>query len=226
LHQQAQNDIFEPVAIEEVIELLEQEYGPTEWHLDRDPVDVLIGTILSQNTSDANSGRAFASLKASFHSWEAVASAPTEHIAQAIKCGGLSRIKAIRIKQILDQLQNEQGHISLDSLKSKSVAEAEEYLMRLPGVGLKTASCVLLFSLGKPSLPVDTHVFRVAKRLGLIDPDTSIEKAPGLLQVQIRPAMVYQFHIHMIEHARRVCHARQPRCDRCMLRNVCPSSLC
>ena len=213
------------MAIEEVIELLEQEYGPGKWQPDRDPIDVLIGTILSQNTSDANSGRAFASLKASFDSWEAVASAPAEHIAQVIQSGGLSQIKAVRIKQALEQIEKEQGRISLDSLKSKSMAEAEDYLMRLPGVGHKTARCVLLFSLGKPSLPVDTHVFRVAKRLGLIDSGVSIEKAPSLLQEQIPPSKVYQFHIHMIEHGRRICHARQPRCSRCILKRYCPSSI-
>jgi len=219
------HDIFEPVAIEEVIELLEQEYGPRKWQPDRDPIDVLIGTILSQNTSDANSGRAFASLKASFNSWKAVASAPAEHIAQVIKSGGLSQIKAVRIKQVLEQIEREQGRIRLDSLKSKSMSEAEDCLMRLPGVGHKTARCVLLFSLGKPSLPVDTHVFRVAKRLGLIDSRASIEKAHSLLQEQTPPSKVYQFHIHMIEHGRRVCHARQPRCNRCILRSACPSSL-
>jgi endonuclease-3 len=220
------HDIFEPVAIEEVIRLLEQEYGPRQWQPDRDPIDILIGTILSQNTSDANSGRAFASLKASFDSWEAVISAPAEHIAQAIKCGGLSQIKATRIKQVLGQIEKEQGRISLNSLKSKPMSEAEDYLMRLPGVGHKTANCVLLFSLGKPSLPVDTHIFRVAKRLGLIDSRASIEKAHGLLQEQIPPAKVYQFHVHMIEHGRRICHARQPHCTRCILRAICPSSLC
>jgi endonuclease-3 len=220
------HDIFEPVAIEEVIELLEQEYGPCQWQPDRDPIDVLIGTILSQNTSDANSGRAFASLKASFDSWEAVASAPAEHIARVIKSGGLSQIKAVRIKQVLEQIEKEQGRINLDSLKSMNMSEAEEYLMRLPGVGHKTARCVLLFSLGKPSLPVDTHIFRVAKRLGLIDSRASIEKAHSLLQEQIPPSKVYQFHIHMIEHGRRICHARQPRCDRCILRGICPSSIC
>jgi len=219
-----QHDIFEPVATEEVIELLEQEYGSCQWQSNRDPIDVLIGTILSQNTSDANSGRAFASLKASFDSWEAVASAPAEHIARVIKCGGLFQIKAARIKQVLEQIEKEQGRISLDSLKSNPMAEAEDYLMRLPGVGHKTASCVLLFSLGKPSLPVDTHVFRVAKRLGLIDSKTSIDKAPGLLQEQIPPSKVYQFHIHMIEHGRRICRARQPHCHRCILRDICPSS--
>jgi endonuclease-3 len=214
------------VAIEEVIGLLEQEYGPRQWQPDRDPIDILIGTILSQNTSDANSGRAFVALKATFASWEAVTSAPAEHIAQAIKCGGLCQIKATRIKQVLGQIEKEQGRISLDSLTSMTVSEAEDYLMRLPGVGRKTASCVLLFSMGKPLLPVDTHIFRVAKRLGLIDSRASIEKAHSLLQEQIPPAKVYQFHVHMIEHGRRICHARQLHCHRCILRAICPSSLC
>lgn len=224
LHQEARHDIFKPVAIEEVIELLEQEYGPRKWQPERDPIDVLIGTVLSQNTSDANSGRAFASLKASFESWEAIASAPAEHIAQVIKSGGLSQIKALRIKQVLEQIEKEQGHISLDSLKAMSMAEAKEYLMRLPGVGHKTASCVLLFSLGKPSLPVDTHIFRVAKRLGLIDSRVSAEKAHSILQEQILPSKIYQFHVYMIEHGRRICHARQPRCNTCILRGICSSS--
>lgn len=214
------------MAINEVIKLLEHEYGPCRWHPNRDPIDVLIGTILSQNTSDTNSGRAFASLKANFNSWEAVGLAPAGHIAEVIKCGGLSEIKAARIKQVLGQIEREQGRITLDFLKSKTMAEAEDYLVHLPGVGHKTASCVLLFSLGKPSLPVDTHIFRVAKRLRLIDSKTSIEKAHGLLREQIPPSKVYQFHVHMIEHGRRVCHARQPCCNRCILRGICPTSLC
>jgi endonuclease-3 len=214
------------VAIEEIIERLEQAYGPRKWQPGKDAIDVLIGTILSQNTSDANSGRAFDSLQASFDSWKAVASAPAEHIARVIQSSGLSQIKAVRIKQVLEQIEKEQGRISLDSLKAMNISEAEDYLMRLPGVGHKTASCVLLFSLGKPSLPVDTHVFRVAKRLGLIDSRASVEKAHGLLQEQTPPSKVYQFHVHMIEHGRRICHARQPRCNRCILKSICPSSLC
>ena len=214
------------MAIEEVIELLEREYGPRERQPDRDPVDVLIETILSQNTSDANSGRAFASLRAGFDSWEAVAIAQAEHIAEAIKCGGLSQIKAVRIKQVLGQIKREQGRISLDCLKSMNMAEAEDYLIRLPGVGHKTARCVLLFSLGKPSLPVDTHIFRVAKRLGLINSRASIEKAHSLLQELAPPSKAYQFHIHMIEHGRRICRARLPRCNMCILNDICPSSLC
>ena len=170
------------MVVEQIIELLETEYGPREWRPDGDPLDVLIGTILSQNTSDTNSGRALASVKTTFDSWEAVAQAPAQHIAHAIRCGGLSQIKAVRIKHVLEQIQEEQGRISLDALRLISMAEAEEYLMRMPGVGHKTASCVLLFSLGKPSMPVDTHVFRVAKRLRLIDSRTSAQKAHNLLR--------------------------------------------
>ena len=223
---EGRHGIFEVVAVEQVIQLLEREYGRLTWRADGDPVDVLIETMLSQNTSDVNSGRAFASLKARFESWEAVASAGVEDIARAIKQGGLHRIKAARIKQVLGQIEREQGRISLDSLKPMNMAEAENYLLHMPGVGRKTARCVLLFSLGKPSLPVDTHVFRVSKRLGLIGPNTSIEKAPDLLQRQVPPSKVYQFHIHMIEYGRRICHARQPHCCDCILKRICPSCRC
>lgn len=213
------------MSIEEVIQLLEREYGSLEWRPENSPIDVLVGTILSQNTSDANSGRAFGSLQSTFGSWEAVASAPVEHIAQAIKSGGLSRIKAVRIKQILNKIEEERGSLSLDFLNSMDMFEAKDYLMNLPGVGQKTASCVLLFSLGKPSLPVDTHVFRVARRVGLIDSSVSVEKAHSLLQERIPSSKVYQFHLHMIEHGRRVCHARRPHCHECVLRSGCPGSL-
>jgi len=210
--------------VAEVIKLLEREYGSRQWQPGREPIDVLIGTILSQNTSDVNSRRAFDSLLSTFGSWEDVVAAPVEQIAQAIKLGGLSRIKAVRIKQVLAKIEKEQGGISLDFLDSLDMSEARNYLMRLPGVGPKTASCVLLFGLGKPCLPVDTHVFRVAKRLGLIDSRVSIEEAHNLLQGQIPAAKVYQFHLHLIEHGRQVCHARQPRCSECVLGAVCPSS--
>ena len=210
--------------MERIIELLEREYGKLEWHPDGKPLAGLVRTILSQNTSDTNSRRAFDMLMFTFGSWEAIASAPVEHIAYAIRVGGLSKVKAVRIKEILNQIKREQDCISLDFLNSMDASEAKEYLMRLPGVGEKTANCVLLFSLGKPCLPVDTHVFRVAKRLGLIDARTSIKEAHRLLQQQVPPSGVYQFHIHMIEHGRKICHARNPECGRCILRNDCPSS--
>ncbi len=211
--------------IKEVIKLLEQGYGSLEWQPGKEPISVLIGIILSQNTSDVNSGRAFDSLLSAFGSWEAVASAPVEHIAQAIKFSGLSRIKAVRIKQVLNRIEEEQGSLSLDFLSSMNISEAKNYLLSLPGVGLKTASCVLLFGMGKPCLPVDTHVFRVAQRLGLIDSRISMEKAHDLLQEQVPLSKVYQFHLHMIEHGRQVCHARQPHCGECVLKKGCPSSL-
>jgi endonuclease-3 len=210
--------------VERIIGLLEQEYGKLEWRPDGKPLAGLVRTILSQNTSDTNSKRAFDMLMSTFGSWQAIASAPVQEIAYAIRVGGLSRIKAVRIKQIFNEIEKEHGCIGLDFLNSMHVSEAKDYLMRLPGVGEKTANCVLLFSLGKPCLPVDTHVFRVAKRLGLIDAKVSIDKAHYLLQQQVPPSRVYQFHILMIEHGRKVCHARNPRCDSCILRNDCPSS--
>ena len=212
------------MTIEKVIELSEREYGTWEWQPGGEPIDVLIGTVLSQNTSDTNSKRAFNSLLSAFGDWEVVSHAPVEHIAQAIKSGGLSRIKAARIKQILNEIERGQGCISLVSLNFMSVSEAKDYLLHLPGVGEKTASCVLLFALDKPCLPVDTHVFRVAKRLGLINSRVSVDKAHSLLQEQLSPSKVYQFHLHMIEHGRRVCHARRPNCYDCVLREGCPSS--
>jgi len=210
--------------VERIIELLEREYGKREWYPDGKPLAGLVRTILSQNTSDINSGRAFDMLMSTFGSWQAIASAPVPEIAYAVRVGGLSRIKAVRIKQIFNVIEKEHGCISLDFLSSLNASEAKDYLMRLPGVGEKTANCVLLFSLGNPCLPVDTHVFRVAKRLGLIGAKVSIEKAHYLLQQQVPPSKVYQFHIHMIEHGRKVCHARNPQCDSCILRNDCPSS--
>jgi len=210
--------------VERIIEVLEREYGKREWQPDGKPLAGLVRTILSQNTSDTNSGRAFDMLMSTFGSWEAIVSAPVEHIAYAIREGGLCKIKALRIKDILNQIKKEQGHVSLDFLGSLSISKAKDYLLGLPGVGEKTANCVLLFSLGKPCLPVDTHVFRVAKRLGLIDANVSIKKAHYLLQQQLPPSKVYQFHIHMIEHGRKICHARNPECGRCILKNDCPGS--
>jgi endonuclease III len=213
------------MVIGEVIRLLEQEYGLRQWQPGEEAIDVLIRTILSQNTSDANSNRAFKSLITMFGSWQSAADAPVEQIAQAIRMGGLSRIKAVRIKQVLKQIEDEQGALSLDFLQAMNITEARDYLLHLPGVGQKTAACVLLFALGKPCLPVDTHVFRVAKRLGLIGSGVSVNTAHDLLQEQVPPSKVYQFHLHLIEHGRKICHARQPHCSKCVLKEICLSSI-
>ena len=211
--------------IQDIIALLEKEYGIPKWNPVKRHLDVLIETILSQHTSDLNSHRAFKSLMDTFGNWQSVASASVDHVAQSIRCGGLSRLKAVRIKQILQGIFNERGNFTLDFLESMSTTEAVDYLISLPGVGLKTASCVLLFSLGRPSLPVDTHIFRVVKRLGLLEPDVNINEAHRLLQNNIHPSKIYQFHVHVIKHGRQICHARGPRCHECILEKGCPGSL-
>jgi endonuclease-3 len=212
-----------PLSITEIIDLLAEEYGSITWRSRTDPLSELIMTILSQNTSDHNSRRAFDSLLTKFGSWEAVAEGSVEDIAEAIKLGGLAQVKAPRIKLILQQIQAQRGSLDLKFLKKMPVAEAKTWLRSLPGVGPKTAACVLLFSLGKPVLPVDTHILRVAKRLGLIDSRVSAEKAHEILGDMVPAKDVYQFHIHMIEHGRRVCKAQRPRCKQCVLLKVCPT---
>ncbi len=210
--------------IEHVIQLLAQEYGSPKWNHRHDPISGLIMTILSQNTSDSNSGQAFASLVASFGDWEAVAEGDVAQIAQAIKSGGLSKIKAARIKQVLQEILLERGSLDLSFLGELPLSQSKTWLRRLPGVGPKTAGCVLLFSLGRPALPVDTHVYRVAKRLGLINSRISVEQAHEVLEGLVPADKIYEFHVNMVQHGRRVCRARKPRCLGCILREDCPSS--
>lgn len=210
-------------SIEPVLHLLLGEYGDCQWQPRNSPLAVLVQTILSQNTSDVNSRRAFGSLLASFDSWESAAAADVNDISTAIKMGGLGDIKAKRIKAALGEIKRKQGKLELDFLNQLPLAKARDWLKQLPGVGSKTASCVLLFSLGRPALPVDTHVLRVAKRLGLIEPKTSAEQAHRLLESLVPADSVYQFHLLMIEHGRRVCQAQRPRCSQCVLRGICPS---
>jgi endonuclease-3 len=212
-----------PLSVSEITRLLAKEYGRLKWHSHRDPLDELVLTILSQNTSDHNSRRAFDSLIKKFGSWEAVAEDSVEDIAEAIKLGGLARVKAPRIKQILKQIKTERGSLDLAFLDKMPVAEAKVWLQSLPGVGPKTAACVLLFSLGKPVLPVDTHIHRVAKRLGLIDSKVSAERAHEILGDMVPAKNVYQFHIHMIEHGRRVRKAQRTLCNQCVLLKGCPT---
>jgi len=211
------------VRIGGTLRLLQREYGPIDWQIDRDPVSTLMATVLSQNTSDANSKRAFHSLITAFGNWEAVAEASVDEIAQSIKLGGLAEVKAKRIKLILQEIRELQGCLDLSFLRGLPLSEAKSWLRQLPGVGPKTAGCVLLFSLGRPALPVDTHVFRVAKRLGLIDSKVSPEQAHELLESVVPPEDIYSFHVHMVEHGRRICKAQRPCCHLCALQGLCPS---
>ncbi len=208
-------------SIEQILDLLISEYGNRDWQPDDSPLNVLVQTILSQNTSDTNSRRAFKSLLVSFPRWEDVASADVYQIVNAIKGGGLGEIKARYIKQALGEIQRKRGRLELDFLNELPLGEARDWLTQLPGVGTKTANCVFLFSLGRPALPVDTHVYRVAMRLGLIDAKTTVAKAHKRLESLVPADKVYLFHVLMIEHGRKVCKAQRPRCPMCALRRHC-----
>lgn len=201
--------------------LLLDEYGHHEWQPHRDAVSELVRTILSQNTSDVNSERAFARLRERFPRWEDLLGADTEEIVEAIRPGGLAEIKAPRIKEALQTIVDEQQKLDLDFLRDKHTKDAMAWLQSLVGVGPKTAAIILLFSLGRPVLPVDTHVLRVSRRVGLIDQKTSAERAHEVLGAMLPDHAVYDLHVNMVRHGRQVCHARQPEHDKCVLAPVC-----
>jgi endonuclease-3 len=187
-----------------------------------DPLSELIATILSQHTSDANSARAFSSLMERFGSFEAVRAASVEEIEAAVRSGGLGWVKAQRIKRVLEEIHSSKGKLDLDFLNLMELAEARQYLTELSGVGPKTAACVLLFACGHPAIPVDTHVHRVSRRLGLIGPRASAEQAQAELEAIVPPDQAYNFHVNLIRHGRGTCKAPQPRCWECPLDSICP----
>lgn len=201
--------------------LLLEEYGHHEWRPHHDAVSELVRTILSQNTSDVNSDRAFARLQSRFTTWEQLLNTDADEIAEAIELGGLARIKAPRIKKALQAILEDRGELSLEFLRDMDIREANAWLVSLQGVGPKTAACVLLFALGRPALPVDTHVLRVSRRLGLIGQRDSAEKAHTVLRHILPDEAVYDFHINMVTHGRQVCHAQRPQCDACCLARLC-----
>lgn len=209
-----------------VVQRLEAVYGPRPWRRWGKALDGLIGTVLSQHTSDVNSAAAYRSLRRAFRTWTAVMNAPTRDVERAIRSGGLARQKTRCIQAILRAIKADRGRLSLDFLADWPLNRASEYLLALPGVGPKTAACVLLFNLGKPALPVDTHVHRLARRLELIPSETTAEQAHGLLGAACPPKLVYPLHILLIRHGREICRARKPRCDECPLADCCPSAYC
>jgi len=206
---------------ERVCDLLDSAYGRPEWVRHNEPLDELVLTILSQNTSTVNCRRAFHGLKAAFPTWEDALSAATDRLAQSIEVGGLSRIKAARISRILREIWERRGRLDLDWLAEMRAGEALAALRGFEGVGPKTAACVLLFSLGQPVLPVDTHVHRVSRRVGLIPGSASAEAAHDLLQQQVPPDRVYSFHLNAIRLGREVCRPRGPQCEICILNEEC-----
>ena len=207
----------------DVMSLLGAEYGPMEWQPRYDPASELVYTILSQHTSDINSERAFRTLMATFGSLEAVAAADAGDIENAIRSGGLAKTKAPRIKAILNEVMRKVGSYDLTFLAEMPLDEAKAWLKELDGVGPKTAAIILCFSLGLPAMPVDTHIYRVAKRLGFFGPKVSAEQAHDILEPMVEPEDVFAFHLYLINHGRQVCKARRPRCSECVLAWGCPS---
>lgn len=204
-----------------VCDRLDAAQGEPAWQPHGDPLGALVLTILSQHTSDRNSERAFDNLRRAFPTWDVVREAPVGDIANAIRCGGLADSKAPRLQTVLQGIFERTGTTDLEFLRGLPTDEARVYLQSFPGVGPKTAACVLLFSLGRPVLPVDTHVFRVSHRVGLIPKRVGEARAHDALQAQLPPGRVYAFHVHLIRHGRRVCTALRPRCDACVLRARC-----
>lgn len=211
----------DPETIREVLRRLRARQGPFRPGEPLPIIDQVVATVLSQNTSDVNSGRAFTRLKERFPSWEQVADAPPDEVADAIRPGGLAAVKARRIQEILAEIERREGRIDLDRLRGLGDEEVEAYLTSLPGVGPKTAACVLVFAMGRPAFPVDTHVHRIVTRLGWVPPGTGAAKAQALLTPRVPPEIRHELHVALIVHGRTVCRAIAPRCGECELRDLC-----
>nr|MBN1228115.1 endonuclease III [Anaerolineae bacterium] len=200
---------------------LKSHYGYPEWREHLPPVDELVNTILSQNTNDTNRDMAFARLRARYPTWESVRDGKPEDIIDAIRPAGLANQKGPRIQAALRTLTESQGEITLDHLQDMPVEDAKAWLTSIDGVGPKTAAIILLFAMNKPAFPVDTHVHRVTKRLGLIGEKTGREKAHVELEKIVPTQDYYAFHLQIIQHGREICAARSPQCSRCFLQDEC-----
>lgn len=200
---------------------LRELYGRPAWEPHGHPIAELIRTVLSQNTSDTNRDVAYGRLRERFPTWEAVRDAPPDQVEEALRPGGLSQTKAPRIQEILRRITNEGGEPDLGWLAEAERDAALDALTALPGVGRKTAACVMIFALGRPEVPVDTHVYRVGGRLGLFPQRASFEAAHDEMLRVTHPGDAYELHINLIHHGRTVCRP-VPRCEQCALRRMCP----
>jgi endonuclease-3 len=205
----------------EVCQRLLDAYGQPEWRNPLPALDELVSTILSQNTNDVNRDRAFASLQAAFPTWEAVRDAEPDLVIAVIRTAGLANQKGPSIQRVLQQITQERGELDLEFLRDWPADEVFNWLTRFKGVGPKTASIVMLFSLDKPAFPVDTHVYRVTGRLGIRAEGTSEAKAHRTLAKIFPEDQYYAVHLNLIRHGREVCHARNPECERCVLKDIC-----
>ncbi|HEY3828138.1 MAG TPA: endonuclease III [Solirubrobacteraceae bacterium] len=198
-------------------------YGIPGWKAHGHPIAELILTVLSQSTNDRNRDVAYLRLRERLQTWEEVRDAPVDEVEEAIRPGGISKVKSARIKSILQAIEPH-DEISLAGLAQMTVPQAQEYLTALPGVGRKTAACVLLFALGMRDIPVDTHVSRVGTRLGLFRPKAPFEEMHDEMLAITPEGQELEFHINLLRHGRRTCHARKPECGACALQRMCPSA--
>jgi endonuclease-3 len=196
-------------------------YGEPIWRNPLPPVDELVSTILSQNTNDINRDRAFQALRERFPTWEQVRDAPVSMVVQAIRPAGLGNQKGPRIQQVLSEITLQRGKLELDFLAELPEEEASDWLQSFKGVGPKTAAIVLLFSLGKPAFPVDTHIYRVSGRIGLRPALMNVEQAHQHLASLLQPDMYYAAHLNLIRLGREVCQARRPKCLICPVQDLC-----
>lgn len=213
-----------PRRVRAILARLQERYGELAPPRAVDPLDELILTVLSQHTSDVNADRAFTSLRAAFPDWERVAEAPTSAVADAIRSGGLADTKAPRIQVVLEEVRLREGRFDLSRLRTMSDDEVRGYLTSLPGIGPKTAAVVLSFALGRDAIPVDTHVHRVATRLGLVPTKVSAEKADRLLHELVPEGLRTPLHVALIRLGREICKAPTPRCRQCPLNDLCPTA--
>ncbi len=204
-----------------VDERLHAWYGVPDWHAYLPPVDELVCTILSQNTNDVNRDKAFVKLKESFTSWEEVRDADPEEVKEAIRIAGLANQKGPNLQAALRFISDERGEIDLDWLKGKPSKEVLAWLTQMKGVGLKTASIVMVFSLDIPAFPVDTHIYRVTGRLDLRPPKMNIEKSHYWFASSNQPERFGPLHLNIISLGRDFCHARKPNCMQCPLEDIC-----
>ncbi|MFA6001895.1 MAG: endonuclease III [Thermoleophilia bacterium] len=214
-----------PARLPLMIKFLDREYFRPRWAPRYPPTEELVFTILSQNTTDINAGRALESLKKKYPDWEKVSRAPETDIAAAIRSGGLADTKARYIKTVLAGILAEQGDLTLDFLNDMDSREVIEYLTAYPGVGVKTASCVLMFALGRPVMPVDTHVFRLGKRLDFLPEDATRKSAHVILNAIVPQDDKFALHINLVLHGRKICKAGRPLCDECVIEPFCPSAI-
>lgn len=214
-----------PATIREIHRRLKDRFGPLDPPRRLDPLEELVVTVLSQNTSDVNRDRAYAAMRTRFPTWEALAEANPLDLVAAIRPGGLANIKAPRILAILREIrEREGGTLDLSWMRRASPARVRDYLMSLPGVGPKTAACVLAFALNRSALPVDTHVFRVARRLGFLDQRTGAARAHEVMEAAVPPALRVRMHVGLIRLGREICRPGRPRCEVCPLQDLCPTA--